>query len=189
MTNATLRLKFLFLLARKNRNKGFTLIELLVVIIIIGILSAIALPAFLNQVNRARQSEAKTYVGAMNRAQQAYRLENPTFANNLANLSLGIRSSTSYYSYFISDANVGGSLQIGMVKAELSLKAYIGLVQFVQALGQDASSQSIICEARQSNTPVAGTAPTTADVSNENLSTVVDDSNPIACGSNFRPMN
>jgi type II secretory pathway pseudopilin PulG len=31
----------------------------LVVIIIIGILSAIALPAFLNQANKAKQSEAK----------------------------------------------------------------------------------------------------------------------------------
>jgi type IV pilus assembly protein PilA len=87
------------ILNKKNGEKGFTLIELLVVIIIIGILAAIALPSFLNQASKARQSEAKTYVGSMNRAQQSYYLEKQQFAPNLTALAVGIAQTTENYGY------------------------------------------------------------------------------------------
>ncbi len=72
--------KFLQHVAKKRKEEGFTLIELLVVIIIIGILSAIALPSFLNQANKAKQSEAKQYIASINKGQQAYYAENGDFS-------------------------------------------------------------------------------------------------------------
>ena len=71
--------KLLQTLNNKKGEKGFTLIELLVVVIIIGVLAAVALPNLLGQVGKARESEAKTALGALNRGQQAYHLEASQF--------------------------------------------------------------------------------------------------------------
>jgi type IV pilus assembly protein PilA len=84
-----LKAKFLQHIASKKKNEGFTLIELLVVVIIIGILAAIALPSMLNQANKAKEAGAKTALGAVNRAQQAYQLEQNTFSGTFDGLKIG----------------------------------------------------------------------------------------------------
>jgi type IV pilus assembly protein PilA len=55
---------------------GFTLIELLVVILIIGILSAIAIPAFLSQKSKANDAAAKTQIGTLETSMETYSTEN-----------------------------------------------------------------------------------------------------------------
>ena len=64
---------------RAQDEKGFTLIELLVVILIIGILAAIALPAFLNQRGKAQDTEAKSQVRTMQTAMETYYTDEHTY--------------------------------------------------------------------------------------------------------------
>jgi type IV pilus assembly protein PilA len=66
---------------RASSEKGFTLIELLVVILIIGILAAIALPAFLNQREKAQDSEAKSGVRTAQTAMETYFTDNQSYAS------------------------------------------------------------------------------------------------------------
>lgn len=146
-----LKAKLLQHFLKKRKNGGFTLIELLVVIIIIGILSAIALPSFLNQANKAKQSEAKTYVGSMNRAQQAYYLERNQFADNdqFGLLGLGIATTTANYEYII-DRDSGSTVnnQARPLQGSISsLKAYVGTAQLGEIEGTgEATTLAILCE-------------------------------------------
>jgi type IV pilus assembly protein PilA len=150
--------KFLQYLNQRNKEeKGFTLIELLVVIIIIGILSAIALPAFLSQANKAKQSEAKQYVASMNKGQQAYYVENSKFSTDTtgAELGLGIKTLTSNYSYDLSPSNTATGGVVNVTPLVNSLKGYGGSVALVTA-GDAKSTSSIICQEAGTNTGNAG---------------------------------
>jgi type IV pilus assembly protein PilA len=63
----------------QSEEKGFTLIELLVVILIIGILAAIAIPAFLGQRQKAQDSEAKSAVRTAASAAKSYFTDSQTY--------------------------------------------------------------------------------------------------------------
>ncbi len=160
-----IKAKFLrYILNKKQEEQGFTLIELLVVIIIIGILSAIALPSFLNQANKAKQTEGKTYVGSMNRAQQTYYLENGKFAGSTEfdKLGLGIAEETTNYKYAIAPATGATPGVTNQAQPQTNgVKAYIGGVKVgnVNATNEG-TTVAVLCEAKLGKNATGGAVAT-----------------------------
>lgn len=161
-----LKAKFLQHLISKKRDGGFTLIELLVVIIIIGILSAIALPSFLNQANKGKQSEARQYIGTMVRQQQGFFAEQSKFASDFTELSNPIPTQTANYTYKVNAPVTGTNANVTMTAVSLTtltgLKAYAGMAaQTTATTTGDANSVAIVCETKKPATaapvPVAPT--------------------------------
>ena len=84
MTTLNSRLQLALLNRKKGRNlleKGFTLVELMIVIVIVGILSAVALPNFLKQTGKAKLTEAEGKVSAAFKQAQSIWVETGDFAN------------------------------------------------------------------------------------------------------------
>ena len=55
-----------------SKKRGFTLIELMIVVAIIGILAAVAIPAFVNYMKRAKTSEASVNLKSMGEGAMSY---------------------------------------------------------------------------------------------------------------------
>jgi prepilin-type N-terminal cleavage/methylation domain-containing protein len=175
------------LLNKKNGEKGFTLIELLVVIIIIGILAAIALPSFLNQANKARESEAKTYTGSVNRGQQAYFLEQRQFTGGINFLGLGLNTATANYNYVASlgsqgnaagpsttsetvRSNINSYINIYGRPITAAVKGFAGTTYVNATTGGEQTTVAVLCGSKQANATVPTATPVVGYASNPGLS-------------------
>ena len=96
---------------RKTSN-GFTLVEILIVVAIIGILAAVAVPAYFNHVLRTRQAEAYHNLLDIKAAQEMFYAQYNNYGSPLIDgdtftnlLSFDLGDST-YYSYLISASTI-----------------------------------------------------------------------------------
>ena len=98
------------------------------------------LPFLLNELTggcagKARSSEGKTYVGTMNRGQQAFWLENRTFGKSIPVLDIWIQEETSNYKYELQGFNFV-SYQYAIPKNDKA-KSFVGAVFVLPEQSQD----------------------------------------------------
>jgi type IV pilus assembly protein PilE len=97
---------------RSDNVRGMTLIELLILIAIVGILAAIAGPAWNDQVIKSRRADARNTLLAAQIEQEQYRANNLTYATSMSAMGMGSFDSTTrdYYRVEVVSADATGFL-------------------------------------------------------------------------------
>ncbi len=84
-----------------QRQRGFTLMELMIVVVIVGILSGVAFPAYKAYVDRAKRTEGKAFLMEIAARQERYYFDNNSYATSAVNLGYATttpKSDESHYS-------------------------------------------------------------------------------------------
>jgi type IV pilus assembly protein PilA len=91
----------------KNVQKGFTLIELMIVVAIIGILAAVAIPAYQDYTTKAKIQEGVS-MSAPVRTALGIACSEGTILGAMLTTTLGLETATSYTGKYIQSVTVGG---------------------------------------------------------------------------------
>ncbi|HSM84387.1 MAG TPA: type IV pilin-like G/H family protein [Nodosilinea sp.] len=140
--------------AQRPGQRGFTLIELMVVIVMIGILATVAIPSFLSQAARSKQARALKYLGLVNRAQQAFFVENHRFAASTAELGVGDEHAPADYTYTTTLAEAGMDLtSTQAIPTNPALRGYAAVVFTTVDPSGMARLATVICQGNTATTP------------------------------------
>jgi len=100
--------------------EGVTLLEVMIVVVIVGILAAVAIPAYDNYITRSRRSDAFTALETVRAAQEMYRAERGFYAGTIGSLpgcgsgmadnyTIGVTRTDNTHYTALADATAGGN--------------------------------------------------------------------------------
>lgn len=136
----------------KKIQQGFTLIELMIVVAIIGILAAIALPAYQDYTARSQMSEALTLASGAKTAVSEFYANNGHFPTN--NESAGIAVNTDIKGKYVNNVTVAGGVITATMQATGVTKGIESKTLMLSAV-TNAGSVDWKCQPGATN-PVAG---------------------------------
>jgi type IV pilus assembly protein PilA len=159
----------------KTMQKGFTLIELMIVVAIIGILAAIAIPAYQDYTIRAQVSEGLTMAAEAKASISEFRVNRGSLPLN--NTSAGLPLAAAIVGNYVSSITVASGVITVAYNTAKSNAAIRGLLLTIRpaTVGTVTSSSPLawICGNSPANSPLV--------VIGANATTVLDKHMPAAC--------
>jgi len=143
---------------KKGKQKGFTLIELMIVVAIIGVLAAVAIPAYSDYTAKAQVSEAFSLAASAKQAVTLYHAEKNSFPTS--NTMAGLEAAAAIKGTYVASVAVGalGVITVTMGPASDGVVA-AGLTVVLEPDDTSAGSIQWACNALTGGATVKSTVP------------------------------
>jgi len=101
-----------------TQSRGFTLVELMVAVAVLGVIVAVAYPAYIDFLERSRRAEAQEALQNVATLQEQFYTNNKGYSGSLSDLDVSTTTENAYYQLSLSTASsIDGSAQTYTISA------------------------------------------------------------------------